>query len=103
MKAVAISGLTLQFSRIIRHPPICASEWAHVEPLIPPAKRGGGRRRVDMRAVVNGVMYVLSTGCQWRYVPKEFPSRSTVNRTFVCGIWRSRAAEIARRHDHREM
>ncbi len=31
-------------------------EWAHIEPLIPPAKRGGGKRRVDMREVVNGVM-----------------------------------------------
>ena len=37
------------------------AEWAHIEPLIPPAKRGGGKRRVDMREVVNGVMYVLST------------------------------------------
>ncbi len=38
-------------------------EWALVEPLIPPAKRGGRRRSVDMREVVNGLMYVLSTGC----------------------------------------
>ena len=37
-------------------------EWAHIEPLIPPAKRGGGKRRVDMREVVNGVMYLLSKG-----------------------------------------
>ena len=36
-------------------------EWAHIKPLIPPAKRGGGKRRVDLRQVVNGVMYVLST------------------------------------------
>ena len=48
-------------------------EWGHVEPLIPPAKRGGGKRRVAIRAVVNGVMYVLSTGCQWRYIPKDLP------------------------------
>ena len=41
-------------------------EWAHVEPLIPPAKRGGNRRHVHEREVVNGLMYVLSTGCQWR-------------------------------------
>jgi transposase len=40
------------------------AEWAQIKPLIPPAKRGGGKRRVDMRQVVNGVMYVLSTGCQ---------------------------------------
>ena len=47
-------------------------EWAHVEPFIPPAKRGGGKRRTDMRAVMNGVMYVLSTGCQWRYLRRIF-------------------------------
>ena len=58
-------------------------EWAYVEPLIPPAKPGGGKRRTDMRAVMNGVMYVLSTGCQWRYLPKDFPPRSTVHNYFV--------------------
>ena len=60
-------------------------EWGHIEPLIPPAKRGGGRRRVDMRAVVNAVMYVLSTGCQWRYIPKDLPPRSTAHHYF--GLW----------------
>jgi transposase len=54
-------------------------EWAVIEPLIPPAQRGGGKRRVDMRAVVNGIMYILSTGCQWRYVPKDLPPRSTLH------------------------
>ena len=53
-------------------------EWAHVEPLIPPAKRGGNRRHVDEREVVNGMMYVLSTGCQWRAIPKDLPPRSTL-------------------------
>src|SRR5215470_4022136 len=47
-------------------------EWAYVEPLIPPAKPGGGKRRTDMRAVMDGVMYILSTGCQWRYLPRTF-------------------------------
>ena len=60
-------------------------EWGHVESLIPPAKRGGGKRTVDIRAVLNGVMYVLSTGCQWRYLPKDLPPRSTVNAYF--GLW----------------
>ena len=41
-------------------------EWALVEPLIAPAKRGGNRRHVVVREVVNGLMYILSTGCQWR-------------------------------------
>ena len=54
------------------------AEWQHIEPLIPPAKRGGGRHRVDIREVVNALMYVLSTGCQWRYIPKDLPPRSTV-------------------------
>ena len=54
-------------------------EWTFVAPLIPPAKRGGGKRSVDLRAVVNGLMYVLSTGCQWRAIPKDLPPRSTVH------------------------
>jgi len=54
-------------------------EWALVEPLIAPAKRGGCRRTVVVREVVNGVMYVLSTGCQWRYLPKDLPPKSTVH------------------------
>ena len=43
-------------------------EWKYVEPLISPAKPGGGKRRTAMRAVMDGVMYILSTGCQWRYL-----------------------------------
>ncbi len=54
-------------------------EWALVESLIPAAKRGGNRRHVDVREVMNGVMYVLSTGCQWRALPKDLPPRSTVH------------------------
>ena len=54
-------------------------EWSLIERLIPPAKTGGGKRSVDLRAVVNGLMYVLSTGCQWRAIPKDLPARSTVH------------------------
>ena len=53
-------------------------EWALVTPLIPPAKRGGNKRTVNVREVVNGLMYILSTGCQWRAMPKDLPPRSTV-------------------------
>ncbi len=53
-------------------------EWALVAPLIPPARRGGNRRHVDVRDVMNGIMYVLSTGCQWRAIPKDLPARSTL-------------------------
>jgi transposase len=54
-------------------------EWSLVEPVIPPAKHGGRKREVDVREVVNGIMYVLSTGCQWRYIPKDLPPKSTVH------------------------
>lgn len=53
-------------------------EWGYVEPLIPPAKRGGRKREVNVREVLNGIMYVLSTGCQWAYLPKDLPPSSTV-------------------------
>ena len=53
-------------------------EWAHIEPLIPPAKRGGNRRHVNVREVMNGIMYVLSTGYRRRAIPKELPARSTL-------------------------
>src|SRR5580658_3256595 len=53
-------------------------EWGHIEPLIPPARRGGRKRTVNVREIVNGLMYVLSTGCQWRYVPKDLPPKSTL-------------------------
>ena len=48
-------------------------EWALIEPAIPPAKRGGRRREVNVREVLNAIFYVLSTGCQWQALPM-FPS-----------------------------
>ena len=60
-------------------------EWALVEPLIPPGKRGGRQRTVDVREVLNGVFYVLMTGCQWRALPKDLPPRSTVHE--YLGLW----------------
>ena len=53
-------------------------EWSLVAPLIPPAKCGGNKRTVNLREVMNGIMYVLSTGCQWRAIPKDLPPRSTL-------------------------
>jgi transposase len=52
-------------------------EWGHLEHLIPPAKRGGNRRTVNVREVVNGLMYVLSTGCQWRAILTNCHSRKS--------------------------
>ena len=60
-------------------------EWALIAPMILRAKRGGGKQTVDLCEVVNGLMYVLSTGCQWRAIPKDLPPRSTVNGYF--GLW----------------
>ena len=54
-------------------------EWAIIEPLIPPSRRGGRPRKVDVREVLNGIFYILSTGCQWRALPKDLPPRSKVH------------------------
>ena len=62
-------------------------EWGLVAPLIPPAKRGGNRRRVNLREIVNGLLYVLSAGCQWRAIPKDLPPRSTLHDYFDLWIW----------------
>jgi transposase len=53
-------------------------EWSLIAPQIPPAKRGGDKRTVDVREVVNAVTYLLGTGCQYRALPKDLPPRSTV-------------------------
>ncbi len=62
------------------------AEWTLIGRLIPPAKRGGNKRTIDLRAV-NGVMYVLSTGCQWAALPKDLPPRSTVDDSFRRWDW----------------
>jgi transposase len=54
------------------------AEWELIAPLLPPAKRGGRQRSVDLRAVVQALLYLLETGCQWRHLPKDFPPKSTV-------------------------
>ena len=85
-------------------------EWALVEPLLPPGKPGGGKRRVNLREVVNGVMYILSTGCQWRYLPKDLPPRSTVHDYLSRGTGTARStgsimsstSSAARRRDGRQ-
>ena len=62
-------------------------EWWLIAPLIPPAKGGGNTRTVVMREVVNGLMYVLGTGCQWRAIPKDLPPKSTVYDYFDLWSW----------------
>lgn len=58
------------------------AEWAIIAPLIPPAGRGGRHRTTNMREVMNALMYLLRSGCQWRMLPQDFPPRSTVYRYF---------------------
>ncbi len=53
-------------------------EWEILEPLIPPAKKGGHARTVNIREVLNGIFYVLKTGCQWANLPGDFPPTGTV-------------------------
>ncbi len=62
------------------------AEWALIAPLIPPAKRGG-RREVGVREVMNGVLYVLETSCQWRALPKDLPPKSTVHDYLMLWDW----------------
>jgi len=63
------------------------AEWGMVGSLIPPPKRGGGKRTVDIREVLNGIFYVLWTGCQWKALPKDFPPKSTVHWYFMLWNW----------------
>ena len=54
------------------------TEWGIVEPMIPPARHGGRRRSVNVREVLNGIFYILSTSNQWKALPKDLPPKSTV-------------------------
>ena len=70
----------------LRYPSdLTGEESAHIEALIPAAKHGGRKRKVDVREVVNGIMYVLSTGCQWRYVPRTCRRRARSTIISTCG------------------
>ncbi len=57
-------------------------EWALITPHMPAVKRLGRPRAVDLRAIMNALLYILTTGCQWRLLPKDFPPRSTVQGYF---------------------
>ena len=58
--------------------------WARMESFLPkyPKSPLGGRPRLDLRRVANGIFYVLRTGCQWKASPKEFGSGSSLHRYF---------------------
>lgn len=52
------------------------AQGQRLEPRIPPAKPGGSPRRVDMRAVLNGIIYVTREGVSWRAFPHDYPHAS---------------------------
>jgi transposase len=66
-------------------------EWALIEPFLPDCKPLGRPRTTDLRAVLDALLYILTTGCQWRLLPKSFPPYSTVQRFFYRwrgdGLW----------------
>lgn len=62
------------------------AEWLLLAFFLPASCRVGRPREVDLRAVMNSILYILATGCQWRALPKDFPPRSTVQYYFY--LWR---------------
>jgi len=61
-------------------------EWALIEPMIPAARGGGRPRTTCLRAVMDAILYIASSGCAWRMLPKCFPPISTVRGYFYA--WR---------------
>jgi putative transposase len=62
------------------------AEWLLLSNFLPPDCRVGRPREVELRTVMNAILYILATGCQWRALPKDFPPRSTVQYYFY--LWR---------------
>ena len=62
-------------------------EWALIVPLIPPVKQGSRNRKVKFREMMNGVLYVLETGRQWRALPKDLPPKPTVHGYLMLWDW----------------
>jgi len=80
-----------------------------LEPLLPPAKPGGRPRGVNLRRILNGIFYLLRSGCAWRYLPREYGPWSTVYHYFrrwrVGAVWERMHTvlrERLRRHVGRE-
>jgi transposase len=87
------------------------AQWKLVEPHIPPERRGGRTREVEMRDVLDGVLYLLRSGCAWRAIPHDLPKRGTCRHYYdrfrKDGTWtliherlRDRAREKAGRDPH---
>ena len=77
----------------VRYPTdLTDDQWKVLEPLIPPANQGGRPRTIDMREVINAILYLNRTGCAWRLLPRDFPCWNTVYYYFGrwrrCGVWK---------------
>jgi putative transposase len=76
-------------------------EWREIEPLLPLPRRLGRPRKHGLRAIVEAILYILATGCQWRALPKDFPPRSTVQGYFYRwrddGTWQWMSARLVAR------
>ena len=79
--------------------------WEEVAPLLPPQRPAGtvGRPPVPFRTVLDGILYVLRTGCQWKAVPQEFGSGSTCHKRFqeweCAGVFEKLWAKLLTRYD----
>ena len=71
-------------------------EWELIEPHLPARRRLGRPRTADLREVLNAILYMARTGCQWRILPREFPPRSTIQRYFY--TWRTDGTLRAMNH-----
>jgi putative transposase len=67
-------------------------EWELIRGVIPPEVGGGRHRDTDMRAVVNGILYLVRSGCAWRMLPKDFPPWTTVHHYYR--LWRKNGTLI---------
>jgi putative transposase len=85
---------------------LTGAQWEVLAPLIPPPKPGGRPRRLVMRQVINAILYIDRTGCQWRYLPREYPNWKTVYWSFTRwqddGTW-ERITDALRRQLRRKL
>jgi putative transposase len=62
------------------------AQWEIIRPLVPPDRSGGRPRKVDIRRVIDAILYINRTGCQWRLLPHDFPKWKLVSYYFY--TWR---------------